>query len=132
ARRGRASGAGASFWETSHMCRALAPSSALRRVSRSVHTLYVQRARRHPRLLSWLAFGLAALVAELVGRALTARLDVGRHVASPSYAGADYYPALLAVVKIGIALLLARLAWRVARARALEQAGRSLLDRAGR
>jgi hypothetical protein len=92
----------------------------------------VQRARRHPRLLSWLAFGLAALVAELVGRALTTRIDVGRHVASPSYASADYYPILLAFVKIAIALVLARVAWRVTRARALARAGRSLLDRTGR
>src|SRR5207244_375235 len=76
----------------------------------------VQRARRHQRLLSVLAFGLLALVAELVGRSLTHRLDFGRHVRSPSYAGADYYPILLAAVKVGIALLLARLAWRLVKA----------------
>jgi hypothetical protein len=43
----------------------------------------VDRARRHQRLFSGLAFGLLALVAELVGRSLTHRLDVGRHVAAP-------------------------------------------------
>jgi hypothetical protein len=79
----------------------------------------VERARRHQRLLSVLAFLLLALVAELVGRSLTHRIDIGRHVRTPGYAGADYYPFLLAGVKIGIALLLARLAWRVARARRL-------------
>lgn len=91
----------------------------------------MDRARRHQRLLSSLAFGLLALVAELVGRSLTYRLDVGRHVESPGYAGADYYPFLLAVVKIGIALLLARLAWRFARAHAAARAARRLLAAVG-
>jgi len=89
------------------------------------------RARQHERLLSVLAFGLLALVAELVGRSLTHRIDVGRHVRSPSYAGADYYPFLLAGVKIGIALLLARLAWRLAKAHAGERAARRLLEAVG-
>ena len=91
----------------------------------------MDRARRHQRLLSGLAFGLLALVAELVGRSLTYRLDVGRHVSSPDYAGADYYPFLLAGVKIGIALLLARLAWRFARAHAAACAARRLLAAVG-
>ena len=91
----------------------------------------MDRARRHQRLLSGLAFGLLALVAELVGRSLTYRLDVGRHVSSPGYAGADYYPFLLAGVKIGIALLLARLAWRFARAHAAARAARRLLAAVG-
>jgi hypothetical protein len=91
----------------------------------------MDRARRHQRLLSGVAFGLLALVAELVGRSLTYRLDVGRHVSSPGYAGADYYPFLLAAVKIGIALLLARLAWRFARAHAAAQAARRLLAAVG-
>jgi hypothetical protein len=87
----------------------------------------MQRARRHQRLLSALAFGLLALVAELAGRSLTHRLDFGRHVASPSYSGTDYYPILLAVVKTGIALLLARLAWRLVRARSAERAALRLI-----
>jgi len=91
----------------------------------------MDRARRHQRLLSGLAFGLLALAAELVGRSLTYRLNVGRHVASPGYAGADYYPFLLAAVKVGIALLLARLAWRFARAHAAAQAARRLLAAVG-
>jgi hypothetical protein len=95
-------------------------------------SLHTSRMRRRQRLLSWLAFGLLALVAELAGRSLTARIDIGRHVAPPSYANADYYPALLASVKVGIALLLARLAWRIARARAIERAGSRILATRGR
>jgi hypothetical protein len=87
----------------------------------------MERAHRHRRLLSTLAFGLLALAAELIGRSMTHRLDVGRHVATPSYAGTDYYPILLGVVKVGIALLLARLLWRVVRARAAERGALRLL-----
>jgi hypothetical protein len=91
----------------------------------------MERARRHQRLLSLLAFALLALAAELIGRSLTRHLDVGSHVSTPSYAGADYYPALLAVVKGGIALLLARLAWRFVRAHAAARAGRRALAAVG-
>ena len=92
------------------------------------HTpLRMERARRHHRALAASAFGLLALVAELLGRSLTHRLDVGRHVESPSYSGADYYPVLLACVKVGIALLLARLAWRFVRARATARAAKRVL-----
>jgi hypothetical protein len=87
----------------------------------------MERARRHQRLASGLAFGLLALVAELAGRSLTHRIDVGRHVAAPSYSHTDYYPILLAVVKGGIALLLAGIAWRLLRARAAERAALRLL-----
>lgn len=86
------------------------------------HTSSVDRGRRHQRLLAGLALGLLALVAELAGRSLTHRLDVGRHVGSVSYAHADYYPFLLAAVKVGVALMLARLAWRFVKARAAERA----------
>jgi hypothetical protein len=92
----------------------------------------MDRARRHQRLLSGLAFVLLALVAELVGRSLTHHLNVGRHVAAPSYAGTDYYPFLLAAVKGGIALLLARLAWRFIRAHAAARAGQRLLEAVGK
>jgi hypothetical protein len=91
----------------------------------------MERARRHQRLLAASAFGLLCLVAELAGRSLTQRLDVGRHVRSPSYAGADYYPFLLAAVKIAVALMLARLAWRFVRARATARTGRRLLAAVG-
>src|SRR2546422_2430503 len=92
----------------------------------------MQRARRHHRFFSALAFALLALVAELLGRSLAHRLDVGRHVSSPSYSGADYYPLLLAAVKLGVALLLARLAWRFVRARAAARAGRRVLAAVGK
>jgi hypothetical protein len=67
--------------------------------------------------MSRLALAILALIAELAGRSLAHRLDVGRHVGRVSYAHADYYPFLLAVVKVGVALMLARVAWRFARAR---------------
>jgi hypothetical protein len=91
----------------------------------------VNRARRHPRLLSALAFGLLALVAELVGRSLTHRMDVGRHVEAPGYVQSEYYPFLLGAVKVGIALLLARLAWRFVRARSSARAARRLVATVG-
>ncbi len=87
----------------------------------------MERARRHQRLLSAIAFGLLALAAELVGASLTHRIDLGRHVRSPSYSHAVYYPALVAAVKVGIALLLARLVWRLARARSTERTARRAL-----
>ena len=91
----------------------------------------MRRARRHQRLLAVLAFGLLALVAELVGRSLVERLNFGRDVATPSYANEAYYPLLLAGVKGGIALLLARLAWRFLKARAAARAGRRVLAAVG-
>jgi len=87
----------------------------------------MRRARRHQRLLSVLAFCLLALTAELAGASLTYRIDVGRHVRSPSYSHAAYYPALLAAVKVGISLLLVTLLWRLLRARATERSARGLL-----
>jgi hypothetical protein len=87
----------------------------------------MERARRHQRLLSAFAFGLLALAAELVGASLTHRIDLGRHVRSPSYSHAVYYPGLVAAVKVGLALLLARLVWRLARAHATERTARRVL-----
>jgi hypothetical protein len=91
----------------------------------------VNRARHHPRAASFAAFALLALAAELLGRSLTTRIDVGRHIAAPSYAQADYYPFLLIAVKLGVALLLARLVWRFAKARATARAARRMLRRVG-
>jgi hypothetical protein len=71
------------------------------------------------RWLARVALVLLALVAELVGRSLAHRLDVGRHVGPVSYRHADYYPFLVAGVKLGVALMLARVAWRFAKARRL-------------
>ena len=89
------------------------------------------RARAHRRLAGVGSFALLALVAELAGRSLTLRLDLGRHVPTPSYGGADYYPFLLAGVKVAIALMLATLTWRFFRARAAARAARRLLARVG-
>jgi hypothetical protein len=91
----------------------------------------MQRARRHQRFSAGLAFALLALVAELAGRSLTHRLDFGRHVASPSYSGAEYYPFLLAAVKLGLALVVARLAWRFARAHIAARTARRVLAAMG-
>jgi hypothetical protein len=87
----------------------------------------MRRARRHQTFLARLALVLLALVAELVGRSLTHRVNIGRHVAAPSYSGADYYPFLLLAVKVGVALMLARLAWRFAKARSVARTARRLL-----
>lgn len=89
------------------------------------------RARSHSRLSGLAAFGLLALVAELAGRDLTVRFDLGRHVPTPSYAGADYYPFLLAGVKTAVALMLAALTWRFVRARSAARASRRLLAAVG-
>jgi hypothetical protein len=86
----------------------------------------VDRARRHQRLFGGLALGLLALVAELAGRSLTARLDVGRHVGPVSYAHEGYYPFLVGGVKVAVALMLARLAWRFAKASSAARAARRI------
>jgi hypothetical protein len=78
-------------------------------------------------MLSRLALGLLALIAELTGRSLAYRLDVGRHVGYAVSPGKDYYPVLLICVKVAVALMLARVAWRFVRAHALARAGRRLL-----
>jgi hypothetical protein len=92
----------------------------------------MKRARRHQRFSAGLAFGLLALIAELTGRSLTHRLNVGQHVRSSAYSGAEYYPFLLAAVKLGVALLLARLAWRFVRAHTAARAGRRVLAAVGK
>ena len=92
----------------------------------------MERARRYQRTLSVLAFGVLALSAEVIGRSLTRRVDLGRHIASPSYSGSNYYPFLLAGLKVAIAIVLARLCWRVIRAHASERAARGLLGALGR
>lgn len=96
-----------------------------------LHTTSVNRARGHQRLLAALALVLLALVAELAGRSLTHRLDVGRRVGSVSYSHAQYYPFLLAGVKVAVALMLARLAWRVAKAHAAARAARRIAAAVG-
>lgn len=87
----------------------------------------MDRARRHQKLLARLALGLLALVAELGGRSLTDRLDVGSHVGPVAVAQDAYYPFLLAGVKVAVALMLARLAWRFAKATLAARAARRLV-----
>jgi hypothetical protein len=72
------------------------------------------RARRH-RLL---AFAFLAVLAEVVGRSLTHRIDSALQVNNPIPPDETYGPFLLAGVKVGLALLLASIAWRIARAHA--------------
>src|SRR5580765_8227348 len=91
----------------------------------------MERARSHRRLAGAGAFVLLALVAEIVGRSLTVSLDLGRHVPTPRYAGADYYPFLLAFVKVGVALMLATLTWRFVKARAAARTARRLMGAVG-
>ena len=91
----------------------------------------MQRARAHRRLAGFGAFALLALVAEISGRSLTVRLDLGRHVATPSYSGSNYYPFLLAGVKISVALMLAALTWRFIKARSAARAARRLMHAVG-
>jgi hypothetical protein len=91
----------------------------------------VDSSRRRRRFLGGLAFGLLALTAELAGRSLTHRLDVGRRVGHVSYAHAGYYPFLLAGVKIAVALMLTGLAWRAARAHAAARAARRIASAVG-
>src|SRR4051794_12865215 len=86
---------------------------------------------RRQRSLAGLALGVLALIAELAGRSLTHRLDVGRRVGHVSYAHAEYYPFLLAGLKIAVALMLTRLAWRFVKAHAAARAARRIATALG-
>jgi hypothetical protein len=72
------------------------------------------RARRH----TLLTFAFLALIAEVLGRSLTHRIDSALAVTNPIPPDETYGPVLLAAVKVGLALLLASLAWRIVRAHA--------------
>jgi hypothetical protein len=76
-------------------------------------------------------FALLVLVAEVVGRSLTTRVDRALHVAPMAPTGADYYPFLLVGLKAVVALALAALLGRLVRARAAAEAGERLLDAIG-
>ena len=78
-----------------------------------------------------LAFALLIVVAEVVGRSLTGRVDRALHVAPLAPSHADYYPFLLVAVKIVAALGLAALLARLMRAHAAAQAGDRLVVRLG-
>ncbi len=77
------------------------------------------RARRHQRVAASVAFALLALLAEIVGRSVTHRVDSALHVQNPLPASEAYAPFVLAGVKIGIALVLATVVWRFLRAHAI-------------
>jgi hypothetical protein len=76
-------------------------------------------------------FALLVLVAEVVGRSATARVDRALHVRPLAPTGADYYPFLLVGLKVVVALALAGLLARAVRARAAADAGERLLDAIG-
>lgn len=76
-------------------------------------------------------FALLALVAELTGRSITARLDGRLHVSPLATSVAPYYPFLLAGIRLLAALALAAVAWRLIRAHATATAGEALLRTLG-
>ena len=70
------------------------------------------------------AFALLALVAELVGRSVTLRVDRALSVVEPlATPTTRYYPFLLAGVKMACALAAAALVWRLLRAHAMAVSG---------
>jgi hypothetical protein len=76
-------------------------------------------------------FALLVLVAEVVGRSATTRLDRALHVRPLAPKSADYYPFLLVGLKVVVALALAALLARLVRARAAAEAGERVLDAIG-
>jgi hypothetical protein len=76
-------------------------------------------------------FALLVVVAEVVGRSATARLDRALHVRPLAPTGADYYPFLLVGLKAAVALALAGLLARLVRARAAAQAADRILEAVG-
>lgn len=84
------------------------------------------------RLKAGAAFALLALLVELTGRALTARVDGALNVEPLATPTTRYYPFLLAGVRALAALLVAVVVWRALRARAAAAAGERLLGRIGR
>ena len=76
-------------------------------------------------------FALLALVTELTGRSITARLDRALNVGPLAAPQATYYPFLLAGVRLLAALALAAVAWRLVRAHATATAGERVLRAVG-
>jgi hypothetical protein len=75
---------------------------------------------------------LLALICELTGRSVTARLDRLFHVKPLAAPLASYYPFLLAGIRVLAALALAAIAWRLLRAHGIATAGEGLMREAGR
>jgi hypothetical protein len=78
------------------------------------------------------AFALLALVVELTGRTITARLDGALNVAPLATPTTRYYPFLLAGIRALAAMLVAAVVWRAVRAHAAAAAGDRLFGRIGR
>lgn len=76
-------------------------------------------------------FALLVVLAEVVGRSATARVDRALHVEPLAPSGAGYYPFLLVAVKVLAALGVAALLARAVRAHATADAGHRLLARVG-
>jgi hypothetical protein len=84
------------------------------------------------RSTAFAAFALLALIAELVGRSLTLRLDRALSVVEPlATPTTRYYPFLLAAVKGLGSLAAAAIAWRLIRAHAMARAAERLLGTIG-
>jgi hypothetical protein len=69
------------------------------------------------------------LVAEIIGRGATTRIDRMLHVRPMAPTGASYYPFLLVGAKITAALVVAALLARLMRGQAAAHAGHRLLER---
>ena len=84
------------------------------------------------RSTAFAAFALLALIAELVGRSATLRLDRALSVVVPlATPTTRYYPFLLAGVKVLGSLAAAALVWRVLRVHAMARAAERLLGTIG-
>ena len=76
-------------------------------------------------------FALLALVTELTGRSITARLDRAFHVTPLAAPRTSYYPFLLAGVRLLAALAIVAVVWRLVRAHVTATAGERLLGAIG-
>ncbi len=84
------------------------------------------------RLTALGAFALLALVAEMLGRSITLRVDRTLSVVEPlATPTTRYYPFLLAGVKVLAALAAAALVWRIVRAHATARGAERLLATIG-
>jgi hypothetical protein len=76
-------------------------------------------------------FALLALVTELTGRSITARLDRAFHVTPLATPRTSYYPFLLAGIRVLGALALAAVVCRIVRAHVTASAGEAVLRTIG-
>ena len=85
--------------------------------------------RRRPAAVA--GFALLALLAELVGRSATGRVDRALSVDPLATPTTSYYPFLLAGVKVAATIAAAALAWRLVRAHATAAAAERLVATIG-